>query len=86
MSDEPERQEPPGEAAREAAEEVAASLVEHRSLIRSLVSGPVNAIPLETGDPVPGGIRPGPGTGHKPSAETESEGSSSSSGSPPKPE
>jgi hypothetical protein len=66
MSDQSEKR-AAREAAHEAAEKVAASLVEDPSVIRSLVSGPTNAIPLETGDPVPGGIRPGPETGHKPS-------------------
>ena len=82
MSDEPESQEP-GEAARQAGDEVAASLVEeYRSLTRAFITDPANAIPLEIDEPVPGGIRPGPETGHKPSAEAGSEDSPSQPSSP----
>jgi hypothetical protein len=65
-----------------ATEEVAASLVEHfRSLSMSLTD-----IPLQEGDPQPGGIRPGKDTGHTPSSgsdETPSSGTESSSAPDP---
>jgi hypothetical protein len=79
MSDEPSKKEPS-----EAAKRVTGSLVEHRSVIRSLITAPNNAIPLEKGDPVPGGIRPGPETNHE--LTSKAEGSASSSVQPPKPE
>jgi hypothetical protein len=76
MSDETEHRESPPPEPSEAAKKVAASLVK-RSLAKepaeykSLVSDPSAVLPMDAGDPLPDGIRPGPGTGHTPSDEAE---------------
>jgi hypothetical protein len=80
-SDKPEGSPPPEprtEKPSEATQDIAASLVRQpRGIeIRSLVSSPPDilrpdVLPMDDGDPLPDGIRPGPGTGHTPSSEEE---------------
>jgi hypothetical protein len=64
---EKESAEQPSESA---AREIAASIAE-QAQTRSLTTAVGDPIPVEHGEPVPGGIRPGPDTSHTPGTETD---------------